>query len=101
MNNPGELMNKLGESMKFAAAAILAFTSVVADASDTARIDRGIVTTGMNIAEVLSKAGQPSRVVTLENARGGAVGERWEYYRGRKLIALTISGGRVLRIDES
>lgn len=73
----------------------------IATASDTVRMDKGIVTTGMNIAEVLSKAGQPSRVVTLENTRGAAVGERWEYYRGRKLIALTISGGRVLRIDES
>lgn len=86
---------------RFSFAALFALASFAATASDTVRMNRGIVTTGMNVAEVISKAGQPSRIVTLENARGGAVGERWEYYRGRKMVALTISGGRVLRIDES
>ena len=38
----------------------------------------------------------------LENAYGGGVGERWEYYLpGGKLVAFTIQGSRVVGIDES
>lgn len=67
----------------------------------TYRFRNGVVTEGDSVAAVIQRAGKPDRVVTLENERGAAVGERWEYYFGSKLVALEISGGRVVSITET
>ena len=50
---------------------------------------------------VVRKAGrQPDRIVQLENRRGAAVGERWEYYLDNKQVNFEIRGGRVVDIQE-
>lgn len=67
-------------------AAALALASFNATASDTIRIDGRIVMTGMSTAEVVDRAG---------------VGERWEYYRGRKQCSVWLQGGKVVKVDES
>jgi hypothetical protein len=80
--------------------AALAMASGIALA-DTVRIDGRIVTTGMSTAEVIERAGQPSRTIQLENVYGAGVGERWEYYRGKKQYSVWLSGGKVVKVDES
>lgn len=85
---------------KFLIAVLLALLSATA-AADTIRIGDRIVTTGMSIAEVMQRAGQPSRTVQLENVYGAGVGERWEYYRGNKQYNVWLSGGKVVKVDES
>ena len=77
--------------------------STIAGARDmnTVRIDGDIVTSGMSTAEVIDRAGQPSRTVQLENVYGAGVGERWEYYRGKKQYSIWLQGGKVVRVDES
>lgn len=84
---------------KFLIAVLLALFSAAALA-DTVRIDGRIVTTGMSAAEVMQRAGQPSRTVQLENVYGAGVGERWEYYRGSKQYNVWLSGGKVVKADE-
>ena len=69
-------------------------------ATDSTRIDDRIVTTGMTVAEVVSRVGHPTRNVQLENKFGAAIGERWEYWHGARFVALTVQGGRVVGIDE-
>ena len=50
---------------------------------------------------MVRKAGrQPDRIVQLENRRGAAVGERWEYYLDNKQVNFEIRGGRVVDIQE-
>lgn len=66
----------------------------------TYRFRNGVVSEGDSIAAVLQRAGKPDRIVQLQNGYGAAVGERWEYYFGSKLVALEISGGRVVSITE-
>ena len=80
-------------------AAALALASTIAMA-DTVRIDNKIITTGMSTAEVIDRAGQPSRTIQLENVYGAGVGERWEYYRGKKQYNVWLSGGKVVKVDE-
>ena len=77
----------------------LAAASTIACA-DTIRIDTKIITTGMSVAEVIDRAGQPSRTIQLENVYGAGVGERWEYYRGKKQYNVWLSGGKVVKVDE-
>ena len=67
----------------------------------TYRFRNGVVTEGDSVAAVIQRAGKPDRVVELQNERGAAVGERWEYYFGNKLVGLVISGGRVIEISET
>jgi hypothetical protein len=75
--------------------------SGVAIASDTFRFSGGVVSVGDSIAALVQRAGKPDRTVQLENAYGGGVGERWEYYLpGGKLVMFTIRGSRVVAIDE-
>ena len=69
--------------------------------ADTIRIDNRIITTGMSLAEVIDRAGQPSRTVQLQNVYGAGVGERWEYYRKSKQYNVWVSGGKVIKVDES
>lgn len=80
--------------------ALLISLSAYANETATARINGRIITTGMSVAEVAQRAGQPSRTVQLQNGYGGAVGERWEYWIKGKQINLTIQGSKVVRIDE-
>lgn len=82
-------------------AAALALASFNATASDTIRIDGRIVMTGMSTAEVIDRAGQPSRTIQLENGYGAGIGERWEYYRGKKQYSIWLQGGKVVKVDES
>ena len=81
-------------------AALFALFASVAIA-DTVRIDNRIVTTGMSLAEVIDRVGQPSRTVQLQNVYGAGLGERWEYYRGKKQYNVIVSGGKVVKVDES
>lgn len=85
--------------LKLLLAAALLVSSGAASA-DTHRFRDGVVTTGDSIAAVIQRAGKPDRIVQLQNEYGAAVGERWEYYFGSKLVALNIIGGRVVSIDE-
>ena len=71
-----------------------------ANAGETYRFSSGVVSVGDTIAVLIAKAGKPDREVKLENRLGGAVGERWEYYVGDKLVAFYIHGGRIESIDE-
>ena len=80
--------------------AVLLLISVAASAADTIRIGDRIVMTGMSTADVIDRAGRPSRTVQLENGYGAAMGERWEYYRGKKQYNVWMSGGRVTRVEE-
>ena len=70
-----------------------------AQAFDTYAFPRGIVGTGDSAAVLIRKGGSPDRIVTLENHRGAAVGERWEYHLGNKQVNFTIHDGRVTRVD--
>lgn len=71
-----------------------------AASAGTYRFRNGVVSEGDSIPAVLQRAGQPDRVVQLQNEYGAGIGERWEYYFGQKLVALYISGGRVVSISE-
>ena len=71
-----------------------------AGAADTATFGMKVITTGDSIAKVYQVAGEPTRVVPLENRYGAGMGERLEYHRGNKVIQITIQGGRVVRISE-
>jgi hypothetical protein len=87
--------------MRIILAILLALASTSALADFSVRFDRGVVTVGDSAGAVIKKAGrQPDRIVQLQNAFGGAVGERWEYYLGGKQVNLTFSGGKVTDITE-
>lgn len=79
----------------------LAAASTVALASETIRIDSRIISHGMSTAEVIDRVGQPSRTIQLENGYGAGVGERWEYYRGKKQYSIWLQGGKIVKVDES
>lgn len=80
---------------------ILLLTGFQAMAGEVYSFDRGIVTVGDGIAALIQKAGrQPDRIVTLENNRGAAVGERWEYYLRDKQVNFETRDGRISKITE-
>lgn len=81
---------------------LAATLSTAAGAADfSARFDREIVTLGDSTGIVIKKAGrQPDRTVQLENAFGGAAGERWEYYVNDKQINIVFRDGKVVDIEE-
>ena len=79
----------------------LAFAIGSALAGETFRFDRGVVSVGDSVGALVQKAGrQPDRIVTLENSRGAAVGERWEYHLRDKQVNFTTKGGRITEIEE-
>lgn len=78
---------------------VLLLVCSAASASDTARVDGRIVTTGMSVAEVRDRVGGPDRIVTITNLYGAGIGERWEFYRGRKQVNMWMQRGKVARID--
>ena len=87
--------------MRIILAVLLAIASTAAFADSNVRFDRGVVSVGDSAASVVKKAGrQPDRIVELQNAFGGAVGERWEYYLPDKQVNIEMSGGKVSDISE-
>lgn len=86
---------------RFLMVVMLVLLSSLAMAAETIRIDGRIISHGMSTADVIDRAGQASRVVQLENGYGAGIGERWEYYRGRKQYSIWMQGGKVVKVDES
>lgn len=87
--------------MRIAITLILCLAAAAAIAGETYRFDRGVVATGDSLATLVQKAGrQPDRIVTLENHRGAAVGERWEYYLRDKQVNFETRRGRIVEITE-
>ena len=82
------------------AAAILLLAAIPAQAFDTFTFPRGVVSVGNGTGALLQRGGQPDRIVTLENSRGAAVGERWEYYLRDKQVNFTVTDGRITRVEE-
>ena len=70
-------------------------------AFDTYRFDARIVAVGDSTGKLVQAAGQPSRIVQLENDYGAVVGERWEYDIDGKTVGFTLHDGKVVRIDEA
>lgn len=58
-----------------------------------------LVVDGDSTGKVIQVAGQPDRIVTLENTYGAAAGERWEYYRDGGTIMITFNAGKVVSIE--
>lgn len=85
---------------RFCMVVMLLLLSSLAMAAETIRIDGRIISHGMSTADVIDRAGQASRVVQLENGYGAGIGERWEYYRGRKQYSIWMQGGKVVKVDE-
>ena len=87
--------------MRVLLAIVLALAVAPAMADFSFRFGDVVVTTGDSPGTVVRKAGrQPDRIVQLENRRGAAVGERWEYYLDNKQVNFEIRGGRVVDIQE-
>lgn len=80
--------------------AILLLIASVASASETARIDGVIVTTGMTTGEIIKRAGQPDAREDVQNVYGAVLGSRWEYYGRTRMVTLWVQSGKVVRIDE-
>ena len=81
--------------------ALLLATSLAASAS-AARFGNRLVTEGDSVGTVRQAAGTPDRIVTIENDRGAAIGERWEYYRADgTTVFITIKEGRVSKVEET
>lgn len=85
---------------RFIAGLCLAALCGVAIAGDSYRFDKGVVLVGDSVAALVKRAGQPDRVVQLENRFGAGIGERWEYYQHDKVVAFVIRDSRVVTIDE-
>jgi hypothetical protein len=87
--------------MRMTLTLLLLAAAGTASAGETFRFDRGVVSTGDSVGTLVQKSGrQPDRVVTLENARGAAVGERWEYYLRDKQVNFETRGGKIVEITE-
>jgi len=86
--------------MRYAFAFALLLAAGTALAGDTIRFSKGVVSVGDATGAVIQRAGQPNRIVQLENGFGAAAGERWEYYVDGKTVILTIRGGKVVSIEE-
>lgn len=79
---------------------LAALLSMSAWSEGVARIGGKIVTEGMSVAEVRQKIRKPDNVVQLENGFGAGVGQRWDYYEGKRVLMLTIASGQVVDISE-
>jgi hypothetical protein len=69
--------------------------------ADSIAIGGRLVTTGDGTGKVIDVAGKPDRIVQLETKYGGAVGERWEYYRDGKTLMIELHAGKVTSITET
>ena len=81
-------------------ALLLVALSGPAVAFDSYAFSRGVVTTGDSTSALIQRGGKPDRIVPLENHRGAAVGERWEYHLRDKQVNFTVTGGRVVKVEE-
>lgn len=79
---------------------LAALLSMSAWSEGVARIGGKIVTDGMSVAEVRQKIRKPDNVVQLQNGFGAGVGQRWDYYEGKRVIMLEIADGRVYSVSE-
>lgn len=86
--------------MRYAIVLALLLAAGTALAGDTYRFSRGVVTVGDATGAVIQRAGQPNRIVQLENRLGAAMGEKWEYYIDGKTVILTIKDSKVSSIEE-
>lgn len=86
--------------MRFKLVLVLMLAAGLAFAGDTYRFAKGVVTVGDSTGAVIQRAGQPDRIVQLENKLGAAMGERWEYYISGKTVMLTFRGGVLQSIDD-
>jgi len=83
-----------------ALALLLLLISVATPADDSSwNCGYQVVTVGAPVSKLRQACGTPDRVVQLQNEKGAAVGERWEYQRGQSLVLFTLSGGQVIRIQ--
>ncbi len=81
--------------------ATLLLAASLAAQANSVRVGNRLITEGDSIGTVRQVAGAPDRIVTLENALGAAVGERWEYYRSDgTTVLITIHAGRVTDVEE-
>ncbi len=69
--------------------------------ADSYRFRDGVVVDGDSIAALIKRAGQPDRIVQLQNEYGAGVGERWEYFIDDKLVSFEIYNGKVHSISEA
>lgn len=74
--------------------------ALAANAADSVRFGSKLVTLGDTEGRVYQVAGQPTRTVQLQTKFGGAAGYRLDYVSDRKTVQITISGGRVVSIEE-
>jgi len=79
---------------------LAALLSMSAFGEGVARIGGKIVTEGMSVAEVRQKIRKPDNVVQLQNGFGAGIGQRWDYYEGKRVVMLTIASGQVVDISE-
>lgn len=87
--------------MKRLVAILLALAMMPAMADFSFRFGNAVVATGDSPGTVIRKAGcAPDRIVRIENRRGAAVGERWEYFLEDKQVNFEIREGRVVDIRE-
>ena len=87
--------------MRLLIAILLELAAMPAMADFSFRFGDAVVATGDSPGTVIRKAGrQPDRIVQIENRRGAAVGERWEYYLENKQVNFEIRDGRVVDIRE-
>ncbi len=87
--------------MKLLIATLLALAMMPAMADFSFRFGDAVVATGDSPGTVIRKAGrEPDRIIQIENHRGAAVGERWEYFLENKQVNFEIREGRVVDIRE-
>ena len=87
--------------MRFIALILIALIAASPARADSYRFRGGLVMDGDSVATLVQRAGQPNRIVPIENKFGAVIGETWEYYIDRKMVSFVISGGKVLSITET
>lgn len=87
--------------MRIIVALVLALAFAGPALADSVTFGSRVLSSGDSVGRVYEVAGKPDRIVRLENKYGGAMGERLEYYRDGKTILITITGGKVVSIEQS
>ncbi len=67
----------------------------------TIRFGSGVVAYGDSMSKVRRVAGEPTRIVPIQNGMGASVGERWEYERRGKTILIQFALGEVSWLHEN
>lgn len=66
----------------------------------TYRVGNVVLNQDDPIGKVLDALGQPMSKESVQNRYGAQIGENWYYRDGRKTVKITISGGRIVDIEE-